>query len=326
MSTKSRCVVSMFATSIVLSLFVSNSDAQKLLQWRFQPGESIQVSFTQDMTVQMNAMGKPMESSADMGMQMRWDVKNVDANGTADIHQSIERLTMQMQTPGAEPISYDSAQTEDPIGMAAMLAATVDPMVGVAFNQKMSREGEVLEVTLSDQAQQQLASAPQGAQLKEILSRDGLKALLSQAATVFPKTPVKPGDTWTGSCKSKSPIGELSMDMRYKYVGTETHQGRALERIDVEMVVSFPEAANPAGMSIAVQNQQNAGSMFFDAAAGRFVSTQLNQNMRLVTKVGEQEHAQMMTTVLKMSFAPMNQVASASKTPSAVQPAGYIAR
>jgi hypothetical protein len=316
---------------MAFSMLAQPTAAQKLLQWRFQAGESIQVSFTQDMTVQMTAMGQPMETSADMGMYMRWNVLSVAADGTADIHQSIDRLSMKMQTPGTDPIAYDSAQTEEPVGMAVMLAATVDPMVGVEFTQKMSPAGEILDVALTERAKQQLAAAPDGAQLKEVLSRDGLKALLSQAATVFPKTPVKPGDTWTGSSESQSPIGKLTTNMQYKYVGTETREGRPLERIDVKMTVGFPDEVKQPGMNIAIQNQQNSGSMYFDAAVGRFVETQLNQNMRLVTTIDQQEHSQLLSTVLRMTFAPSSRVAQAAanvpgSVNSQIQPAGYIRR
>ena len=277
---------------------------QKLLRWELKPGQALDVQFTQDMTIQMNAMGRDLQSSADMGMTMRWNVESVEPDGTARIRQSIDQLSMRLETPGSDPIEYDSAQEEEPVGTAVILATSVDPMVGVEFTQQMSSAGEILAVELSEQAKQQLDAAPSGAQLKEILSQNGLKALLSQAATVFPTTPVKPGDSWTGSTTSKSPVGNLSMDMTYTYRGTEMSNGQPLEKIDVEMTVRFPEPNATNGMSIAVRNQKNTGTLYFDAAAGRFAMSELNQNMRLVTTVGGQEQSQIMSTILRMEVHP----------------------
>ncbi len=316
---------------LAATLCTPETNAQKLLQWRFEQGQSLDVWFTQDMTVQMTAMGQEMESSADMGMLMRWDIQQVNSDGSAEIKQSIERLSMRLETPGSDPIEYDSAQKEEAAGLALTLASSVEPMVGVEFMQKMSPSGEILEVSLSEAAQQKLATAPSGAQLKEVLSRDGLRALLTQAATVFPTTPIQPGDTWTGSTKSQSPIGQLLMEMKYTYRGTEVRSGQPLERIDVEMLVSFPGKANQNGVNIRVQNQRNTGALFFDAAAGRFVETELKQNMRMVTTMGDQQHSQLLSTVLRMSFSPVNPIVQATatrpaKADSLVQPASHISR
>ncbi len=321
----------LFSVSLATLLmgFAANADAQKILQWQFEPGQTLNVWFTQDMTVQMTAMGQEMESAADMGMLMKWDIQQVNEDGSAHINQSIERLTMRLATPGTDEIEYDSAHAEKATGTALTLKASVDPLVGVEFTQTMSSTGEILDVQLTEQSKQQLNAAPAGAQLREVLSRDGLKALLSQAATVFPTTPISPGDSWTGSTNSKSPVGPLSMEMTYEYVGTEMRSGRPLERIDVDMTVAFPEGAPQNGMNISVQNQRNTGSLFFDAEAGRFVETELHQNMRMVTSVGKQQHSQLLSTVLRMTFEPVSQVAQATATvptdeAAQVQPATYV--
>ncbi len=251
-------------------------------------------------------MGTELKSAANMGMVLRWNVQGVAADGTADISQSIQRLTMHMENPGGDPIQYDSASQDEPVGLGKTLAQNIQPLVGVEFTQTMSNRGEIVDVTLSPAAKASLAQAPAGAQLTEVFSKEGLKSLLHQAATVLPEAPVQPGDTWQGQSQTKSPVGLLVMNMTYTYRGTQIVDGKPLERIDVAVGVEFGQGPNALGLNVAVKEQQNAGTLYFDAAAGRFTHTELSQNMTLETKIGEKVHRQQLNTQLRMQFASVS--------------------
>ena len=84
--------------------------------------------------------------------------------------------------------------------------------------------------------------------------------------------------------------------------GTVQRRGRALEKIGVDLKVSFPEGANPLGLRVRVKEQQNSGFLYFDAKAGRFVETQLVQKMTLETALGDQTHQQKLDMRLHMQF------------------------
>jgi hypothetical protein len=185
----------------------------------------------------------------------------------------------------------------------------------------MTNRGEILDVKLTPDAQAKLAKQPTGAQLKEMFSKEGMKSLLHQAATVLPEKPVKPGDSWKGTTETKSPVGKLVMDMTYTYRGTVMDSGRPLERIDVGMMVRFAKQANEMGLNVSVKEQKNAGALFFDAELGRFVRTEMRQTMTLVTSIGPKEHQQSLDTMLTMKFANANSPAAktASRTPAAVR-------
>ena len=284
-------------------LSVTQADAQKLLRWKLQAGESLRLTFDQDMIMETSIMGNEIKSTADMAMVLNWNVRQVGSDGVADIVQSIERLHMKMQTPGGDPVEYDSAQPTQPQGLAKTLADSIQPLVGIEFVQRMNDRGEIIDVRLSDRGVAQLATAPAATQLQEIFSKQGMKSLLHQAATVLPEGPVKPGDRWKGVSETKSPVGKLVMDMTYTYRGTEIRDGRPLERIDVEVKVGFGEGPNALGLDVDVKEQQNSGSMYFDVAAGRFTDSVLRQSMTLETAVGEKTHRQKLDTQLRMRFA-----------------------
>jgi hypothetical protein len=279
----------------------SEVDAAKLLRWKLAKGETIHVRFLQDMTMEASQLGK---SSADMSMDMKWVVEGVRRDGTFQMKQSIERLQMKMNATGIDEINYDSAaEQEESDPVTKSLSDSINPLVGIEFTQNMSARGEILDVKLAPQDQAKLAKQPANSQLQQIFSKDGLKALLSQAATVLPKEVVQPGYQWRGTTETRSPMGNMHLDLFYTYKGTETRDGRPLERIDVQMTLQFGDEVKALGLNIDVKDQKNWGTMYFDAEAGRFVETVMNQNLVLETSLGKQKHEQKLETVLRMQFA-----------------------
>ena len=93
------------------------------------------------------------------------------------------------------------------------------------------------------------------------------------------------------------------MHNTYTYRGTVNQNGRKLDRIDVAIQIGFDKTNNAMGLDVAVSEQQNHGTMYFDAAAGRFVETQLAQKMTLETAIGDRTHRQRLDTTLRMRFA-----------------------
>ena len=298
-STQKRFALFLF---VVLALTSSPATAQKLLRWRLKPGERIHVRLSQKMDTEATIQGTVLKSSVDMWMAMKWDVLRVDDRGIIEMTQSIERMKMSVASPGVELVTYDSASPQEPTGPAKSIAAGIQPLMGVKFIQSMNNRGEIVDVRLSQDAAAALDAAPSGAQLKEMFSQDGLKSLVNQAAAVLPEKAVRPGDTWQGQSETKSPAGDLKMDINYTYHGTVQRRGRTLEKIGVDLKVSFPEGANPLGLRVRVKEQQNTGFLYFDAKAGRFVETQLVQKMTLETALGDQTHQQKLDMRLHMQF------------------------
>ncbi len=274
----------------------------KLLRWKLRPGERMKVDIIQDMKMATLMMGKEVVTSADMGMTMGWNVDSVSPEGVAVVNQSIERMRIKSENPGAEPVVYDSAAPGQSEGMVKALADNIQPLIGVKFTQQMNDRGEILAVQLSDNARSRLASAPQ---LQEVFSKEGMKSLMNQAATVLPAQPIRPGQSWRGKTESNSPVGTLMMDMTYVYRGTVQRGNQQLEKIDVDIHVGFGDKPAANGLIVSVAQQSNQGSMYFDSVHGRFVDSELRQNMTLVTSLGDKKHEQKLNTLLRMRFSPV---------------------
>ncbi|HEY6565532.1 MAG TPA: DUF6263 family protein, partial [Pirellulaceae bacterium] len=146
-----------------------------------------------------------------------------------------------------------------------------------------------------------LASAGGGG-LREVFSADGMKAMLSQSAAVLPERPVRPGDTWQGMTETKSPVGTLVMQLDYTYRGAEQRAARSVERIDIAVTMRIADATKENGLEVSVTDQESQGTMYFDAAAGRFVESRLRQRMTLATKMGETSQEQKLKTDMSIQF------------------------
>lgn len=298
------------ATSLGFALFMvsqfclegSPVMGQKLLRWNLQRNETIQVLLSQKMMTAASIQGTELRSTVDMLMAMKWHVLAVDAHGTAQMSQSIDRMKMTMESPGFETVAYDSATATHATGPTQSIAASIEPLLGVKFIQTMNDRGEIVDLRLSKEAAEALDKVPSGAQLKEMFSQEGLKSLVTQAAAVLPEKPIRPGDTWRGQSETKSPAGNLKMNMRYRYFGTELRQGRPVEKIGVALQLSFVDGANPLGLSVQIKDQDNSGTLYFDSVLGQFVETSLHQNMTLQTKLGNQTHMQKLDMQLRMQF------------------------
>ena len=89
------------------------------------------------------------------------------------------------------------------------------------------------------------------------------------------------------------------MNTKYTYRGTEVQEGRALERIDLEITMGFGDGPNAVGLDVKVSDQKNHGTMYFDAALGQFVRSEVVQRMTMETQLGEQVHRQQLNTRLR---------------------------
>lgn len=297
------CVLAVYLLSPALAA------AEKLLRWNFQSGQALQIELDQDVDMSTDAMGNSMRSSADMGMTLAWRVREVNADGVAQIDQTIDRIRMKMIMPGSAAVEFDSAAALPDNAMGRHMAESINPMIGVRFAQQITDRGEVVDMQLTEEGAKDLQAAT-GAPVQEAFSHEGLKTLLSQAALVLPKHPVKPGDSWEGTSEMDSPIGTLAVKTTYTYRGTEKLDGRPLERIDLVIAVKFAGGPNATGLEVKVAQQNNTGTMYFDAAFGRFVSSDVVQSMTMETQLGERVHRQQLNTRLRMTVSETAELAA----------------
>ena len=85
-------------------------------------------------------------------------------------------------------------------------------------------------------------------------------------------------------------LGKFAADAAYKHLGTVSRDERTLDKIGVELTLTFDEAPvkilvgeTELETKVRVKEQDNAGELYFDRTAGRFVETAMDQDMVIET-------------------------------------------
>ena len=291
----------LFAVLFLLVLGASPVRAERLLRWKFTSSQKLRLRTTQTMNMSAEVGGNEIKSTTEMAMTVSWTVESVAADGSAKVAQTIDRLGMKMTMP--EPIGtvrIDTADTEEPNPAVAELAKSFKSLIGVAFRQTVSPRGDVCDIEMPGLAADAAAKAVVG----DLVGEDGLADMFRRTALVLPEAPIDAGHRWTETVTMKSPLGEMHLDKQFRYLGTELAGGLPLERVSVAMTVRFGDEPSQFGTTMKVTDQDNSGTVYFDAVAGRIARSELNQKMTVELTVGDQTIEQKINTVTKMQVTP----------------------
>ncbi len=85
----------------------SRAQAQEVLRWKLKTGDVLKYATEQKQVMSVKQMGREHKQTRTHGIDYRWTVKDVSANGDAEIVQKIEHLTMKVAAPPLMPFEYD---------------------------------------------------------------------------------------------------------------------------------------------------------------------------------------------------------------------------
>src|SRR5690242_9054989 len=95
-------------TACAMGALVTNSaQAQTTLRWKFQKGETLSYTMVQKTTNKINAGNQNVEYSFSQTIDNTWVVKDVTADGQAEVAQTFDRIQTTMDLPNMK-IEYDS--------------------------------------------------------------------------------------------------------------------------------------------------------------------------------------------------------------------------
>ncbi len=292
-------IVSLVAVSLLAS--PDSAAAAKTFRWKMNRGDRFQVEMTQKVKQIITVGDRTVEVPNDMLMQMTWLVDSAD-DESFNMTQTFDRIKMTMKIPGAGDIEYDSASTEEPTGTTKTIADMLKPMVGAKFSQSMNVRGKVLDVKIPAEALKGFDANPL---MKQFFAGDSMKEMMSKASPVLPDEAIDKGYRWQNKAETKTPVGTMTIDSTYVYDGEEQRGGRVLDKFSVSSTLGFAdEPAGPLGAKIKVSEQENLGTMYFDAAAGRFVENRVSQKFTLEVTVGTSSVNQKMESTVEMTVKP----------------------
>jgi len=277
------------------------AEAQKLLRWKFTPGEELKMQMVQKMKMQVSGVTTDMNQTVDMG----WKTMSVNDQGVATIKQSLDRMRMNMQVPGGLAIQVDTASEEKPEGPAAQIADVFKKLTDVHFAVEMNARGEILEVTVPEDVEKVFRGlGPAGGMFNKAM----LEEMTRKGAQPFPEKAVEVGDGWTNAYTMQmAPLGEMRMLTSFQYLGTEKVDGRDLDKIGMDMTMNLAQPEKKEGEAapmpkISIAEQKAQGAFYFDSQAGRMANSEMKMHMVMKIDLGGQQLEQAIDQDVHVTF------------------------
>jgi hypothetical protein len=281
--------------------YAPGARAETELRWKFKPDEVLNYVMTMDMAQDMKISNMNLQVKVVQQMDMTWKVTGVEADGTATLTQTIDRIRMDMNVPGQPAMKFDTASDEKVPG-AEMLKPVFDAMVGKPITLKVTPRGEITELKISEEM---LAGIKKSvlSQMGGMFSEDGMKQMIGRGMLTFPAEAVSKGASWDTSLETaNSVIGKQVIEMRYVYEGPEERGGRPLDKIGADMTMKFEESPD-AKVKVNVKEQSSDGTIYFDNAGGHVAESNVTSKMALEIDAGGMTVLQDVTTLVNMKLA-----------------------
>jgi hypothetical protein len=162
--------------------------------------------------------------------------------------------------------------------------ALFERLTGSEYEVKVNPRGQVVEVKgFAELCADLLKENPQGGQYTGAVA-DNASAKLGeqQGLIVFSDKPVKPGDTWEVPIDGEiTGVGKIKGKTVYTYEGNDKVGDRKTVRIGMVTDLSFELKidSNEAKVSGTISSTSSSGTVQFDPAAGRIVSSRQTTSM-----------------------------------------------
>lgn len=252
------------------------ASAQVKLERKYIPGTSTTTQL-ENSTRQILTIGpQDVETKSSRFLISTARVGNRQEDGTLPIVTQFDKLQAETSFPGGIKLSFDSG---DPGKKAdnALLEPVLDlfrVMARTKTTMTLDKGNQVKAITFEGAPQNEVGEA-----FKSLFDAEKRKAAVLRELSTLPSQPVKPAETWTH--KSESDLGggqTLTLDTKYEYVGTESKDGRTLDRITLKTTdVTYsmdPNADSPlkvTGSELKVASSE--GAILFDRERGAVVET-----------------------------------------------------
>jgi len=270
------------AATLTLLLFATSlpiAEAATLLRWKLREGQGFQVQVVQNSKTETTVNDRTVKMSLDMRMDMTWTVDSVDQMGVATISQKFTRMRIDMDTPSVGKVVFDTEGENRAGELTEGLADALGPLMNAKFSVQMTPRGEIVEVDIPQETAAAIKKATATSKLRQLLSVEGMTQLLQQSLAKLPDKAIEPDHQWTVETTTPSPLGLLKQTHKYTYRGAVQRKGASLDKIDVVTDLTLEPSKEAAAKKLSVKSHQQSGSLFFDADAGRFVATDIQQTL-----------------------------------------------
>ncbi|MEC7353574.1 MAG: hypothetical protein VYE53_00445, partial [Planctomycetota bacterium] len=115
--------------SFLACLPTSTSAWAKSLEWKFAVGNAYQVKLEQAVEQTTIILLQPVQAKTTIEMEVLWKITAIRPNGDAELSQTLERLSLQVESADAVDVDYDSAREEQTTESATALHQSIAPLL-----------------------------------------------------------------------------------------------------------------------------------------------------------------------------------------------------
>ena len=278
------------AAALLTVGLASTARADKKLEWKFKQGEKLNYALRQSVGMLADFNGIELDIKIRLTMDTAWTVKSVGSDGTAELGLKVDRLQMMLNTPFTGEFKYDSADKENkPEGEVwERLGKPAEAMLEGDFSMSVSKKGKVSDVKLPEKLVEGLSQRGGGGGQAMMMgggmfTESSIKQMLEQSVLPLPEENVGEGVTWNKKMENKmGPLGTQKIDVVFNYAGTDEQDGKVLEKIGAKTEVAFePAEGGDLDIEMELTEQEGAGEILFDAAAGKTVKSNIVQKLTM---------------------------------------------
>ena len=256
-----------------LLLPAAPADAQDV-RWKFAAGDSHVYEFDLTATAKITTFGQASETKTALKIVQSWDVKSVNADGSAVVNRTIDRVTIDSDAGGTET-KYDSAADSPDAGAVDPKTLPADfrviaQLAGQTFPSVVAADGSVKSVTLPEAVTRAIQAAGPGSAFGE----EQVKLLFTDRGYTLPPAGAEVGDTYTDEAVLPLQFGTV------KDARTMTLKELSAESATIALASALSDAGDESG-PMTVTGGTTAGTIRFDVAAGRLAEADTKQTIDL---------------------------------------------
>ncbi len=274
-------LVKILAAFILLNGLSASPLQAETLQWKFAVGDVYLLEVQQTVEQKTTVLLQPVDATTTLAMGVRWEITAVQPDGSAELTQTFEKLSLKVQSEDSAEVDYDSSRTKQPSASGEALHLAIRPLLNTPIQLIMRPDGQISEVKASEESLQKIREASGSVKLRAALSPEGLQNMLALVSTPLPDKEIHPGETWTRERSSGTGGQKLDVTHRFEYAGPEEVEGVSLAKIEFSTTLKPTDSGPSPTQGPMIQSQDSTGSYWFDTERG--TPTRCEQTQTLVT-------------------------------------------
>ncbi|ADB17570.1 hypothetical protein Psta_2905 [Pirellula staleyi DSM 6068] len=232
------------------------------LVWKWKAGDTQKIEMITSIKTSVNTAGKVQESTTKITTHLLWKVEATSEKETT-LTQSVDRLMMEMRTPELGEVRYDSAAKSRPVGVQAIIADAVQPLLTKKHTLQLTPRGEVTITPIQEEAAAE--ESPEKATSEKAPSAE---AAMAKTILLLPEKPVKIGDQWMQTVLSpgREAAPPLELETTYRLESVKSNPSVAMIKTTSKVNTAAGEGKAD---TLKIIEEVQSGETNFDIDKGR---------------------------------------------------------